>query len=128
IPPRSMSTDILALSIAGVGFLVIGTGFSSYLIDKRSRSDAQDRLHHLAFHDALCGLPNRAAFSERLDLEIAQAQLNQGRFAILSLDLNRFKEINDVFGHASGDKILVEGSRRMEGCLRGAELPAAPGG
>jgi diguanylate cyclase (GGDEF)-like protein len=128
IPPRSMSSDMLGLSIAGVGLLVIGTGFSSYLIDARSRSDAQDRLHHLAFHDALSGLPNRAAFNERLDLEIAQAKLNDGALAILSLDLNRFKEINDVFGHATGDRVLVEVSRRMAECLRGGEFLARLGG
>ena len=74
------------------------------------RPDWARALHFLADHDPLTGLPNRASFHKKLDHELAAA-LNSGRLlAVLFLDLDRFKEVNDLFGHAAGDRTLA--SRR----------------
>ena len=69
---------------------------------------AERRIHHLAHHDALTGAPNRAAFSSRLNHVVAEAAAQRTRFAILSVDLDGFKDVNDVFGHGAGDTLLRE--------------------
>jgi diguanylate cyclase (GGDEF)-like protein len=128
IPLRSMSSEMLGGSIALVAFLVMGTGLSSYLIDERSRLDAQIRLHHVAHHDALTGLPNHAAFAVLLDQAIVRARRDGAKLGVLALDINRFKEINDVFGHRAGDRVLAEVARGMSACLRKGEFLARFGG
>ena len=79
--------------------------------DVRARKKAEAELRHLAQHDALTGLPNRRSFSARLDREIAMAAAAGGRLALLCLDLDRFKEVNDLFGHAAGDALLQSVAR-----------------
>ncbi|GJD48079.1 putative signaling protein [Methylobacterium crusticola] len=74
--------------------------------DLRARRQAEQHIQFLAHHDALTGLPNRARFTARLDQEIARARATGGRLAVLCLDLDRFKEVNDLYGHAAGDALL----------------------
>jgi diguanylate cyclase (GGDEF)-like protein/PAS domain S-box-containing protein len=86
------------------------TGEQRYLLslaeDITERKQAQARIEHMAHHDSLTDLPNRAAFAERLARAIDEAAADQESFAVLSIDLDRFKEINDTFGHAVGDNLL----------------------
>lgn len=82
--------------------------------DVTSRVTAERRIAHLANHDPLTGLPNRAAFNRELNRALADAQAKSQRFAILSVDLDRFKDVNDIFGHSSGDALLQEVARRFE--------------
>jgi diguanylate cyclase (GGDEF)-like protein/PAS domain S-box-containing protein len=86
------------------------TGEPRYLLslseDITERKQAEARLEHMAKHDTLTDLPNRAAFTERLAHSIETARRGGESFALLSLDLDRFKEVNDVFGHAVGDDLL----------------------
>ena len=95
------------------------------LTEKRS---AEGRIHYLAHFDPLTGLPNRSSFIERLSSEIRQAQDHNKRFALLSFDLDRFKETNDMFGHATGDAVLVEIAKRLQACLESTEYAARFGG
>ncbi|MEA2983854.1 MAG: hypothetical protein QOD94_108, partial [Alphaproteobacteria bacterium] len=74
--------------------------------DLRNRKRSEARIHFLAHHDTLTGLPNRNAFSERLDEKIRAHQVTGRKLAVLCLDLDRFKEVNDLFGHAAGDDLL----------------------
>lgn len=74
--------------------------------DLRARKRAESRIHFLAHHDPLTGLPNRAAFNSCLDAEIDEHGANGRKLALLFLDLDRFKEVNDLFGHATGDALL----------------------
>jgi len=76
--------------------------------DITERKAALERIEHMAHHDVLTDLPNRAAFAERLARAIDAARANGESFAVLSIDLDRFKEINDTFGHATGDDLLRE--------------------
>ena len=76
----------------------------------------------------LTGLPNRASFNERLDLEIALAQEQRTKLALIGIDLNRFKEINDLRGHHAGDEVLRILARRMANLLREGEFVARIGG
>ena len=83
---------------------------------------------HQALHDSLTGLPNRVLFQDRVRQVIRSAQREGGGVAVLVMDLDRFKEINDTLGHASGDQLLVEAARRLRTTLRGADSIARLGG
>jgi diguanylate cyclase (GGDEF)-like protein/PAS domain S-box-containing protein len=104
-------------------------GAASIGADVTDKSRAEERLRHGAFHDALTGLPNRALFMDRLATCLARFKRRpQYRFAALFLDIDRFKGINDSFGHLTGDKLLVEIGRRLESCLRPGDSVARLGG
>ena len=96
--------------------------------DLRDRNAAQARIHHLAHHDVLTGLPNRNAFIERLDHLMAGARADGGRFALVFIDLDHFKRVNDSLGHLVGDNLLQTVAERISGCLRATDLVARFGG
>lgn len=89
---------------------------------------SSERIHHLAHYDILTELPNRLFFKDRFDLAIQQAERYQRRLAILFLDLDNFKKVNDTLGHHAGDLLLQTISRRILGCLRKIDLVARLGG
>jgi len=89
---------------------------------------ANHQLRHLATHDALTGLPNRVLLDDRLDQYIALAERDQQRFAVLVLDLDRFKFINDSLGHRAGDELLNEVARRLLGVVTRVDTVARTGG
>ena len=118
----------IAVAVAGVGLMVIGTGVASYLIDERTSAETVERLRRMALNDALTGMPNRAHFGEYLDRELERAQANDWTIAVLGIDLNRFKEINDLHGHEAGDKALKVIGGRLAGLLKPGEFAARIGG
>src|SRR6201994_4773654 len=83
---------------------------------------------HQALHDSLTGLANRVLFHDRVGQAIAAAERDGGEFAVLLMDLDRFKEINDTLGHACGDRVLIEMGRRLQATLRGVDSIARLGG
>ncbi|MDX6591661.1 MAG: hypothetical protein QOJ13_857 [Gaiellales bacterium] len=90
-------------------------------------AEARDRLEQLAYHDPLTGLPNRLLFNERLEDVLARAQSLSDRFAVLFVDLDGFKEVNDSHGHAVGDIVLFEVAKRLR-IVSGDALVARLGG
>lgn len=96
--------------------------------DLRDRKQAEERIHFLAHHDPLTGLANRASFDRRLDLEIESHRKTQQRFAMLCLDLDRFKEVNDIFGHSAGDHLLQKAAERLSSALDDGQMIARLGG
>jgi diguanylate cyclase (GGDEF)-like protein/PAS domain S-box-containing protein len=90
--------------------------------------EAQARLLRMAQYCSLTDLPNRPLFSDRLKLAMALAARNQARLAVLFIDLDEFKPINDTFGHAMGDALLQRVAQRMSACVRSSDTVARLGG
>ncbi|MBK6740381.1 MAG: GGDEF domain-containing protein [Haliea sp.] len=83
---------------------------------------------HASFHDPLTGLPNRALFSNRLEHSFAQAKRNDWTLAVMFIDLNRFKDVNDMYGHDAGDSILLTIAQRLKDSTRGDDTISRHGG
>jgi len=92
------------------------------------QKDLEDQLAHRAFHDALTGLPNRSLFTDRVEHALARRVREPGKIAVLFLDVDDFKTVNDSLGHAAGDDLLVAIARRIDDCLRGGDTAARLGG
>ncbi|MBF0461693.1 MAG: diguanylate cyclase [Magnetococcales bacterium] len=92
------------------------------------RKRMEESLQHLAHHDVLTGLPNRQLFHEHLERVLARAARARAVAAVMLLDLDRFKQVNDTYGHAVGDQLLVEVTRRIQVTLRASDLLARLGG
>ncbi len=86
------------------------------------------RMTHLAQHDALTGLPNRVLLNDRLAQAIARAKRNEHRAAVLFLDVDRFKQVNDTLGHSVGDQLLKEMAVRLQACVRASDTVCRQGG
>jgi diguanylate cyclase (GGDEF)-like protein len=95
-------------------------------VDEKARTD--ERINYLATHDGLTGLPNRVMFSELLKVSIETSQRHDRQFALLFIDLDRFKIINDTLGHAEGDALLVKMSERFRDSVRASDVVARLGG
>lgn len=104
------------------------TNYISIFHDITELKRQQDALEYQAQHDALTGLPNRILLGDRLRMALAQLTRSGGKLALLFLDLDNFKTINDGLGHSVGDQLLVELSRRLEGLLRNGDTVARLGG
>jgi len=91
-------------------------------------ADADRKIRHMAYHDALTGLPNRMLFMDRIDQAISRAQREKGRFALLYIDIDHFKVVNDSMGHAAGDQLLNVVSHRLTDVLRKTDTVARLGG
>ena len=102
-------------------YLGIGTGYS---LMRRLTEQRQSAMAQLAYHDTLTGLPNRQLFLDRLHQALASAARNRRRVALLHLDLDRFKDINDEYGHSVGDLLVQETANRFRGIVRGQDTVA----
>ncbi|MDJ0947655.1 MAG: EAL domain-containing protein [Alphaproteobacteria bacterium] len=91
-------------------------------------AEANERLEHLSLYDALTGLPNRSLFLDRLEQAIALRERSGGSFAVLMMDLNRFKDINDSLGHNVGDELLQQVADRLRTVVRNSDTVARLGG
>nr|WP_277819430.1 EAL domain-containing protein [Pseudoroseomonas vastitatis] len=130
VAARSLWRPLIATLI--VGLCSSALGGLIYVILRvaplRLLDDALRRASFLAAHDLLTGLPNRGLFADRLSQALARARRDHGITAVLCLDLDRFKEVNDTLGHAAGDELLKVVAARMSSCLREGDTLARLGG
>ena len=103
-------------------------GYLAIVCDITERQRLADQLSHLAYHDGLTGLPNRTRLEDQLQQAIHQARRSGAPLALLFIDLDRFKPINDAHGHAVGDQVLCEVARRLQLGLRSSDTAARLGG
>ncbi len=103
-------------------------GTSGVARDISERKRAEEMIAYQAFHDLLTGLPNRALFIDRLALAVTQSKRRNQKVGVLFVDLDRFKLINDSFGHLEGDRFLQDMANRVKGCLRSGDTLARHGG
>ncbi|MHB8535597.1 MAG: EAL domain-containing protein [Sulfuricaulis sp.] len=96
--------------------------------DITERMQTQERLHHLAHHDVLTDMPNRVLFAERLKQALNRAQWHKRALAVLFLDMDRFKLVNDTLGHEAGDRLLQALAARLNSCVREGDTVARFGG
>ena len=97
-------------------------------IDITERKASEDKIRYLAHHDALTGLPNRFSLHEKLEQALGFAKLNGGRLALMLIDLDRFKTINDTLGHHVGDQLLIQVASRLGYSVRESDIVARLGG
>ena len=116
----SMSIDLDSASLKGATYGVAR--------DVTEKKQAQEMINYQAYHDTLTKLPNRVLMEDRLSLAMTQALRNGQKLAVMFLDLDRFKWVNDTLGHAVGDRLLQSVSHRLEGCLRKGDTLARFGG
>lgn len=103
-------------------------GYVLMLQDVSERREQERIIHHMAYHDALTGLPNRVLLNDRLDQALAAAKRTSTAGALMMLDLDRFKDINDSLGHRTGDALLQEVGRRLVDILRKSDTVSRMGG
>lgn len=99
-------------------------GHHGTAVDVTEQIRNNERNHHLAYHDALTGLPNRRLLTDRLTQAMARAQRNQERVGLIFVDLDDFRRINDLGGHAAGDEVLLEIADRLRTCVRACDTVA----
>ncbi|MFO1345490.1 MAG: EAL domain-containing protein [Rhodocyclaceae bacterium] len=104
------------------------THYVAIFSDITERKAAHARIEYLAHHDPLTGLPNRSLLRERLENEISRAKRAERKLAVLFLDLDRFKTVNDSLGHAVGDRLLREVAQRLRSSLRESDIVCRQGG
>jgi diguanylate cyclase (GGDEF)-like protein len=123
VPSYLVFVDLISLPIMALGMI------ACLLEDERESAElAAGQIEHLAYHDALTGLPNRPLFMDRLIISVAQAARANQKLAVLFLDLDRFKEINDSLGHSVGDTLLKGVAERIRHCVREGDTVARFGG
>jgi diguanylate cyclase (GGDEF)-like protein len=137
--PNAFSpSDVYTVELIGGG-ISAAYGHAADLAAKRALLDelqaavaalkeSEAKLAYQALHDPLTGLPNRTLFMDRLQVALAQSPRRRARVAVLYLDLDRFKEVNDRLGHDAGDALLIEVARRLSCCLRTGDTAARLGG
>jgi diguanylate cyclase (GGDEF)-like protein/PAS domain S-box-containing protein len=104
------------------------TAMTGTISDITARKDSEDQIWRHANLDALTGLPNRRMFRDQLDAEIRKAHRTGNELALLFLDMDGFKQVNDLFGHESGDRLLTEAAFRLKSCVRETDVVARLGG
>ncbi|NUT84265.1 EAL domain-containing protein [Pseudomonas brassicacearum] len=125
---RATGASLLLMLMAGLLARMSWQLVQSRLRAAEAKIAYAERVEYLAYHDGLTALPNRSLFSKQLSQSISEAGRYHRQLAVLFLDLDRFKQVNDTLGHDAGDQLLEEVALRLRGCLRTSDTVARLGG
>jgi len=133
---RTFSNTLMTISLNAIGMHVPGEEvarhefFGTYGVarDITDRKRAEEMISYQAYHDILTDLPNRILFKDRLGLAVIQAKRKLTELAVMFIDLDRFKLVNDTLGHVKGDELLQQAARRLKECLRKGDTLARHSG
>ena len=128
---RAVTGELRTFAISGTPMFDaqgVFTGYRGIGSDITERKEAEQRIEYLAYHDTLTGLPNRLLVQDRFEQAMAQAERKHCKVALVYLDLDNFKTINDTLGHAAGDEVLKEVARRLRACVRDSDTISRQGG
>ncbi|QJE00378.1 EAL domain-containing protein [Massilia forsythiae] len=133
---RTFNTTLMTISLNAMGMHVPDQAvrklefFGTYGVarDITDRKRAEEVISYQAYHDILTDLPNRILFKDRLGLAVIQAKRKRTELAVMFIDLDRFKLVNDTLGHVKGDELLQQASQRLKECLRKGDTLARQGG
>ncbi|HZX29051.1 MAG TPA: EAL domain-containing protein [Telluria sp.] len=133
---RTFNNTVMNISLNSVGMHVPDSGvkkhefFGTYGVarDITERKRAEELISYQAYHDILTDLPNRVLFTDRLGLAVIQAKRKKTELAVMFIDLDRFKLVNDTLGHVKGDELLQQVAERLKACLRRGDTLARQGG
>ncbi|QNA97881.1 EAL domain-containing protein [Massilia sp. Se16.2.3] len=133
---RTFNNTLMTISLNSIGMHVPDSEvkklefFGTYGVarDITDRKRAEEVISYQAYHDILTDLPNRILFKDRLGLAVIQAKRKQTELAVMFIDLDRFKLVNDTLGHVKGDELLQQAALRLKGCLRKGDTIARQGG
>ncbi|WP_118134943.1 bifunctional diguanylate cyclase/phosphodiesterase [Oceanicella sp. SM1341] len=130
LPGAGVSRRILPALAVLCMLAFAGLGLFLWLLWRRSVAlgATEARMHYMALHDALTGLPNRAMFVERVESALTRSAAGRGGTALLYIDLDHFKQVNDTLGHPAGDQLIQEAGRRLQGLTRDTDTVARVGG
>jgi diguanylate cyclase (GGDEF)-like protein/PAS domain S-box-containing protein len=134
--PRNLESKAVTVELNAIGmyeesdnkFASRYLGTYGVAKDLSERKKAEETIYYQAYHDLLTGLPNRVLYKDHLNLAIAQARRNGEKFAVMCLDLDHFKLVNDTLGHVFGDELLLAVGSRLRACLREGDTLARMGG
>lgn len=132
--PKSPGTELLRSALPPVGALIAGLGILGWAIYRRGKQAARlliagkAQATHLAYHDGLTGLPNRLLLADRLGRAVEDLRRRNAPFAVHCIDLDRFKSVNDTFGHQAGDEVIQTAAKRISDACRQLDTIARLGG
>lgn len=128
LPPQAVSDDTMLATVIGVTMVIILTVGSAFLIDQRGMEEAAAKYQYMALHDTLTSLPNRFFLKKKLGASLLKIGDGGGQLCVLAIDLDRFKDVNDLHGHVVGDKLLQKITSGLQETLKDGEFIARVGG
>lgn len=124
VPPQAVSDDVMLAAVVGMTMVIIVIVGSAFLIDQRSMEEAAAAYRHLALHDPMTGMPNRSFLKKTIEECLGAIDGGRDRLAVIAIDLDRFKDINDLHGQMAGDRLLQNFSDRLRAELSADEFIA----